>query len=330
MARSLTLLAAAVLMGVTTTGRTVTIDPDDQGAYVPSIFAPGVISGPAHDSAPAFTPDGRTVYFTRSNAAHSTIFVSHHDGGRWQEAKIAPFSGEWNDMEATFAPDGSYLVFVSNRPAIAGGAPIEGRFNGTMQKGGNLWRVDRVGAGWSVPKRLPDAVNPNTSTFAPSVAADGSLWFMTTDDRSGKFRLFRAQRRDGTYLTAEPLPFSDGATTDVDPAVAPDESFVVFGSARVAGRGMDLYIASREGDHWSDPRALGDVNSAGSEAEARLGPDARTLYFSSDRVVPTGFPRSRQQAAEDSVRLQEWDNGNYNIWTIPLAPLRNATPAPRG
>ena len=128
------------------TGRAVTLSPDgiaDRLPHLPTIFAPGIISGPAHDSAPAFAPDGKTVYFTRSNAAQSTIFVSHCDAGNWQDPTIAPFSGEWNDMEPAFAPDGSYLVFVSNRPTTAGGGPIQGRFNGTVQKGGNLWRVDR-------------------------------------------------------------------------------------------------------------------------------------------------------------------------------------------
>lgn len=325
-------LAGVVLAVVAGATHAERLPPDvaDRLPCVPRIFEPGVISGPAHDSAPAFAPDGNTVYFTRSNAAQSTIFVSHRVDGRWQKATIAPFSGEWNDMEPAFAPDGSYLVFVSNRPAVAGGSPIEGRFNGAAQKGGNLWRVDRAGDLWSVPKRLPDTVNPNTSTFAPSVAADGSLWFMTPDDASGKFRLFRAQWHDGTYLTAKPLPFSDGRATDVDPAVAPDESFVVFGSGRAPKHGIDLFIAFREGDHWSDAHSLDDINSAGSDAEARLSPDARTLYFSSDRVVPVSFPRSRVQATEDAARMQDWDNGNYNIWSVSLQPLRDALLHPRG
>src|SRR5690606_723357 len=104
--------------------------------------------------------------------------------------------------------------------------------------GGNLWRVDRDGDRWSDPVRLPDAVNPGPSTFAPSVAADGSLWFMAPDARSGKFRLYRSPFRDGRYEAAQALPFSDGRVSDVDPAVAPDESFVVFGSGRKPGRGI--------------------------------------------------------------------------------------------
>lgn len=294
----------------------------------PVVFAAPVISGPAHDSAPAFTPDGATVYFTRSNAAQSTIYVSRRRDESWSEPEVAPFSGEWNDMEPAFAPDGSWLVFVSNRPARPGAAPIEATYNGGVQKGGNLWRVDRTKGGWGEPVRLPPAVNPNPSTFAPSVAADGSLWFMTTDATSGKFRLYRSQFRDGRYDAAKPLPFSDGSVTDVDPAVAPDESFVVFGSGRRPKAGIDLFIAFRDGDGWREPVWLGDrVNSRGSDAEPRLGPGHATLYFSSDRVVPVAFPRTRAQARADTARMLAWDNGNYNVWKVSLLPwLASAKP----
>src|SRR5215510_11778084 len=130
-------------------------------ARTPTIFAPGVISGPAHDSAPAFTPDGQTVYFGRSSRAGSTILVSHLRNGRWSHPEIATFSGEWSDMEPAMSPDGSFLIFVSNRPANGAGKPLDGFFNGKAfpGQGGNLWRVDRVGDGWGKPVRLPNSVN---------------------------------------------------------------------------------------------------------------------------------------------------------------------------
>lgn len=323
---------AVVMLAIMHAGAAAGSDPPaiDPPSASPVVFAPGTISGPAHDSAPAFAPDGATVYFTRSNAAQSTIFVSHRHGEHWSVPEVASFSGEWNDMEPAFAPDGAWLVFVSNRPPVAGGAPIEATYNGGAQKGGNLWRVERKGDGWSAPVRLPDVVNPNPSTFAPSVAADDSLWFMTTDATSGKFRLHRSAFRDGRYEVAKPLPFSDGSTTDVDPAVAPDESFVVFGSARRPKVGIDLFIAFRDGDGWREPVWLGDrINSRGSDAEPRLGPDHATLYFSSERVVPVAFPRARAQAEVDTARLLAWDDGNYNIWSVSLQPwLASARPSP--
>ena len=43
------------------------------------VFAPGVISGPANDAAATFSPDGRTVYFFRSNGEDYDIMVSRRD-----------------------------------------------------------------------------------------------------------------------------------------------------------------------------------------------------------------------------------------------------------
>jgi hypothetical protein len=45
-------------------------------------------------------------------------------------------------------------------------------------RGGNLWKVSRQGAGWDEAMRLPATVNSMTATFSPSIAADGSLYFM--------------------------------------------------------------------------------------------------------------------------------------------------------
>lgn len=296
----------------------------------PAIFAADAISGPAHDSAPTFTPDGDTVYFGRSNAQQSVILVSQRRADGWSEPRIAPFSGIWNDMEPAMSPDGRFLVFVSNRPDRTGGAEIEGFFNGSKQRGGRLWRVEQQGDSWDAPVLLPASINISGSTFAPSVAADGSLYFMRTDSHAGKFRLFHSRFHDGNYLPPEPLPFSNGSATDVDPAIAPDQSFLVFGSGRLPGRGIDLFVVFRDDDGWGEPTHLGDdVNTRKSDAEPRLGADGRTLYFSSERVVPVHLPRTREQAELDMTRMQSWDNGNYNIWQIPLAPLLDRARQPR-
>jgi len=277
----------------------------------PTVFAPGVISGPLHDSAPAFTPDGRTVYFTRSDGTDSSILVSHLDSGHWSTPVTAPFSGRWNDMEPAMSPDGRFLVFISNRPKTPGGKPLDGFFMGRSfpARGGNLWKVTWENGKWSEPQRLPDLVNRSDSTFAPAITADGSLYFMHPAADPKHFQLFRASAHRGGYDEPQALPFSDGHVTDVDPAVAPDESFVVFGSSRSPARQIDLFIVFRDHGEWGTPIHLGNgVNSAGSDAEARLSPDHRTLYFASDRLA---------DIAPGTVRA-DWDDGKYNIWQIPL------------
>ena len=285
----------------------------------PEIFAPGVISAAAHEAAPAFTHDGGTVYFQRSSAAQSTILVSHRVNDGWSQPEIAPFSGQWNDMEPAMAPDGKSLVFISDRPVQSGEKPIKSYYQGNEHIGGNAWRIRRTDSGWGPPEHLSAVVNSNTTIFAPSLVADGSLYFMSWNTQTNHFQIFRAQYRDGVFSAPVPLPFSDGKDSDVDPAVAPDESFMVFGSGRIPKRSMDLFIVFKRNGVWGEPIWMGDtVNSRGSDAEPRLSQDLKTLYFSSERTMPITYPRSLEQAKTDLARLQSWDNGNYNIWTIPL------------
>ena len=75
-----------------------------------TVFGEGVISGPANDAAATFMPDGRTVYFFRSNGQDYDIMTSRFDGARWSQPLIASFSGHWRDLEPAMAPDGSYLI----------------------------------------------------------------------------------------------------------------------------------------------------------------------------------------------------------------------------
>ncbi len=300
-------------------------------APTPQIFAPGVVSGPANDGSPAFSPDGNTIFFTRSTVNWGAIVESHNVDGHWTQPTLAPFSGEWPDSSPAMSPDGSYLVFESKRPAIPPasrpkeGEPIPGIVS-------NLWRVDRVGKGWSKPVRLPDAVNlVGQSIWKPSIAADGTIYFVSIDGKGAK-RLFSSLYKDGAYQRAQPLPFSDGTTLDVDPEIAPDGSFLVFCSAgRLPGDSKDhLFIVRRKAEGWGvvvPIRYVGDdQNGYSTDDEPHLGPDHRTLYFSSDRTIPAHFPRSPEQAQLDFKRLDSlgWFSGYVNIWFIPVSAWLNA------
>jgi hypothetical protein len=276
----------------------------------PEIFAPGVISAGANDGSPTFGPDGNTLFFARSSASWSVILESEKTPSGWSEPHIAPFSGQWNDWAPEFAPDGSYVVFVSVRPDTHA----------------NLWRSNRTAGGWSAPVRLPEDVNIGPSVWKPSVAADGSIYFVSIDAKGGK-RLYCSRYKAGAYQLAQPLSFSDGTSGDVDPEVAPDESFMIFASdGRVPGDAKDhLFIAFNRGGGWQAPEPIryagDDAGGYSADNEPHLSHDLRTLYFSSDRVTRVHFPRTPEQAQQDLERLNGWDNANGNAWSVPIGPL---------
>jgi Tol biopolymer transport system component len=280
----------------------------------PEIFAPGVVSGPVNDAAPSFSPDGETVYFHRSGPSMTgSILVSHRQSGVWSAPVFAAFSGRWQDIEPAMAPDGSYLIFSSNRPVGAGGKVLNGTWNSQhfAGGGGNLWRVDRVGRGWGEPKRLPDVINSDSSVFSPAVTADGSLYFMKPVRDTGHFHLYRSQYRAGQYERPVEVSFhAADSVSDVDPAVAADESFLVFSSRR-AGL-MELFIVLRKDGVWGQPQALGPAVHRGMYCiEAKLSADGKRLYFGSAYTHKPADPG-------DVLKRSEWETGLLNIWSVAL------------
>ncbi|MGN6281138.1 TolB family protein [Frateuria sp.] len=310
-------LAAFVVCGLAPLGLRA------ESAHQPEVFAPGVISGPAAEDSAAFTPNGTAVFFDRIRWPNAAILVAHRTATGWSSPEVAPFSGRWLDHDPAMAPDGSFLVFSSNRPDRPGGKPLDAVMaNGKVApgSGGHLWRVDRKGEGWGEPVRLPDAVNASSRTYAPSVAADGSVYFQAPG-ADGDFRLYRSQYRGGTYQPPVGVKLGKAAAHKLDPAIAPDESFIVF-DANYADKDQPdrLYIAFREGDHWGAPIDLGDEVNKASPWGSHLGADHRTLYFSSTRGVRVHYPRSEAQGRQDVARMEAWDNGLDNLWSISLAP----------
>jgi hypothetical protein len=270
--------------------------------------------GSGADASPAFTPDGKTVYFTHGDGEKRVILFSHWQHGVWSAPKTAPFSGQWMDIEPAMAPDGSYLLFISNRPINPGGAPLDGYFGGAARprRGGNLWRVDRVKKGWSQPVRLPDVVNSNTTIYAPAVAKSGNLYFMQPDLQSHKMRLYRSRFRAGTYEAPEPLSFSDGVTPDFDPVVAPDESFIIFSSGRppMPEKQGGIFVVFSENQQWKTPVAFQPFLLG---IETRLSPDLKTLYFTADRpTLDTATPTSQNASANPAPAIPQ------RIWQVPL------------
>jgi hypothetical protein len=279
-------LAIAVL--VSTLGANFALANSPQFA---GVLAPGVISGAGSNFAPAFSRDSSYVLFTRKADTFS-ILVSHRQGSTWSAPVAAPFSGRWNDLEAAISPDGSYVIFASDRPVPGSTKALRSTYGDKTLSGGNLWRVQIQGGVWTEPERLPATINDSESIWTPSIAANGNLYFMKPDRSTARFRLHVASSAGGAYQSPIELPFSTGAFNDVDPMIDSMERWVIFSSDRAAPGPAShpgperLFIAF-------DPRGPAPIvcplSIAGwedrtfSQIEARLSPDEGTLYFASSR-----------------------------------------------
>lgn len=206
----------------------------------PSLFAPNAVNTDGDEYGPTFTPDGRTIYYTRRNTREGDEFIvySRFRDGEWATPAVAPFSGRYYDKEPFVAPDGSKLFFASTRPAAPGGPDTEF----------DLYMVEREGSGWGGPRRLSSLVNSSDYDNYPSVSANGNLYFGSRREGGlGLLDLYVSRYVDGEYEAARNLgPTINSPATDADPFVAADESYLIFSSTREGGYGSgDLYVSQR-------------------------------------------------------------------------------------
>jgi len=270
---------ASLIIAATSIGMT----PPSLVAQTPETkAAPVTLAGIIHsdsDDTLAFTPDGNTVFFDRSTGPHKTIMVSHRIGGRWSLPQIASFSGHWFDQDPVVAPDGSYLLFNSDRPTEPGGKALtQNYFVGGEGPGSNIWRVDRTGNGWGEPVWLSPTINSDVFVDFASIASDGTLYFMLWKASEKAMHIWRSQYRGGKYLPPEFVTLGDPAVSVHDPAVAPDQSFIVFDYGKVKGGLGRLCIAFRDGDRWSTPIDFGDALNKDLPWGSHLAPDGHTVY----------------------------------------------------
>ena len=282
----------------------VTEDPaspavEPSAGPVAEIFGPGTISTTAPEFATSLTADATTAYFNRAAADRSSlaILAAQRVHGVWGEPETLPFSGVYFDVDPFVTADGSRLFFSSNRPVAGENEP--GDFD--------LWVVERDPAGeWGEPRNLGAPVNTDAAEIYSTLATSGNLYF--SSDRDGDSFLYVSRLVGGNYSEPERLILgSESESGGGNPAIAPDESFVVFSTERDAGYGAsDLYVSYHRDGAWTPPRNLGEpVNSPFADFAPSVSWDGAHLYWTSERpgIVPAGGVEGRPPG--DLYRI-EW------------------------
>jgi len=261
----------------------------------------------------AFTPDGRTLYFTKKlGDRFGVIVVSHLRDGKWSPPEVAPFSGQYPDYDPFIAPDGNRLFWISSRPV-----------DGKAKTDYDIWMVERRGDGWGPAIHLDTPVNSDAGEYYPTVAANGNLYFSSSrPGGKGRGDVYRSRFEGGSYSPPENLGDSvNSAAFDGDPFIAPDESYLVFtGYGRPDGDSDgDLYVATSHAGVWAAARRLGHgINSEAQEYTPIVSPDGKWLYFTSYRAV-IDEPLSRPLTSAELRQILAGPlDGHGNVYRIPI------------
>lgn len=286
---------------------------------VPSLFGRGIISTSFDEWNTSFTPDGRTVFFSRGR--FWTIMTSTRTRNSWSTPEVAAFSGRWLDTDPFVSPDGRRVYFVSNRPlnSTPGTKPLP-YFS--------IWYVERTAMRtWSRPINVGTPINGHGSAWFPSVTSDGTLYFHARrDGGKGGSDIYYSRRMGDHYAEPVPVDFNTAAS-EQEPYVAPDESYMIFVSDRAGGFGAgDLYVSIRRNGHWGEPMNLGpQINTYATEMAPSVSSDGATLYFTGSRRSFRDARPSRVDGAAFMRELSGYENGSLKMYSIALdtAALRH-------
>lgn len=256
----------------------------------PRPFEPGTFSLPEqHEYRVAFTPDGKTAFFGRSDeffpeSRQATLYMSERVDGAWSTPVVAPFSGVYPDLDPFVSSDGQRLYFSSIRPV-----------DGVPRTDVDLWVVERDAAGWSEPKNLGPRVNSASDELFPSVSDDGMLYFGS--DRpggAGAFDIWRVPLLQGDAALPENIggPINTEGL-EFNPWISPEGRVLLLTALnRPGGYGAgDLYVSVDLGWGFSEPLNLGPcVNTSADEYHAAPRLDTGQLFFARLHFDPVWIP----------------------------------------
>jgi len=198
------------------------------------------------DSAPRFSPDGRTVAFVRHRQElESGIYLVPLMGGEPQPL----VTGNVFTPGLDWTPDGRGIVFSASRPGRPG-------YN-------DLWRISMEGG-------TPEALTVGEEGTCPTLSRQRGL--MSYQKSTARADIWRVSGPFASDEDRSPTRLISSSTHNNLPRYSPDGSLIAFGSRRSGFE--ELWISNSDG---SDPAQL--THSEGGSAFASWSPDGQRIAF---------------------------------------------------
>jgi Tol biopolymer transport system component len=238
--------------------------------------------------APAISPDGLSIAFTRRRAgSYPRVFVAPLADTARARVLTSDADGLWEHDTPAWSPDGRTICYAGHADlwtvASSGGRPTrltteseadyEPAYSGdgrwvyfTSLRGGTtaIWRVPATGG---TPERVTMGSGPERQ---PSLAADGSTLVYSTYSLNANVVI---------RVEATGKEYEIGSERDeVSPAFAPDGSAIVYTSEQVKSP-PDLWMQSLSADGSPTGPARRLTDHPGVAAHPSFSPDGRWIAY---------------------------------------------------
>jgi Tol biopolymer transport system component len=264
------------------------------------------------DTAPAVSPDGRTLVFSRVSPDYYNVTLwLLHLGEAYEplgkEGKVQ--TGDMTNVGAAWLPDGSEFVFSSGTATNIG-----------------LWRI-AASKGGAIPKRINvDASNASS----PAISRLGNRLAFTTEQSD--LNIWRVDLKGAGQEPGVPFRFISSTQVEDYPAYSPDGRRIAFVSQRSGTN--EIWICDSDGS-----KAVQLTSFGGSEIYGpSWSPDSQNIAFTGVQKgmkddsysigVNGGAPRRlTTHPAEDKwpywshdgkwIYLSSTRSGREEIWKMP-------------
>lgn len=305
---------------------------DEAGKWKQPVVIESEVNSEFDEGACCFSPDGKTLYFTRCRTApdspvYAEIYSSSRSGATWATPALCAIINDSLSSVAhpAVSPAGDFLYFTSDMPGGYGGL--------------DLWRINFVTDGFGYVDNLGPDINTAGDEMFPTFDASGTLYFSSNGHPGmGGLDLFRAvQDSVSGRWQVENMGYPlNSQADDFGMTFEPGHTRGYFSSNRGDARGwdhiysfllpevhytMEGWVYDKEGDPLPDAEItiVGDdgtyiktgVKKDGSFTQ-ELKMDNRYVMLASCR----GYLNNKQELVTDTIQSDQF----YEV-EFPLASI---------
>ena len=222
-------------------------------------------------------------YFAIESAGKSTIKFTKYQNGNWSDPKtiISDTTHSYNDP--FLSNDESRLYYISDKP----------RNKLDTITDYDIWYSERTTDKWSEPINAGTTINTNANEYYISFTNDQAMYFASNKGKSSErqhdFDIYKSEYVNGNFQ--EPQKLSDSINSkryEADVFISPDESYIIYCSARKDGLGKgDLYISFKDvNGNWKQSVNMGSpINSKEHELCPFVTKDGKYLFYTSNQDI---------------------------------------------